>query len=74
MVRRRTNTGWSAGSSRALGPALPSEFERVATELGLSEDSYESSRQLRAWCAENRHRCYIPERLLKAWGIRNSEA
>jgi len=30
---------------------------------------YISSRELRAWCEQNRNRRYVPELLLKAWGI-----
>ncbi len=47
----------------------PSEFEAVAKELGLTEQQYAESRELRLWCHENCNRCYIPEWLLKKWGI-----
>lgn len=50
------------------GPA-PTEFELQAHRLGLTEDDYVSSAQLRRWCEDNRDRCYVPEWLLKRWGI-----
>jgi hypothetical protein len=30
---------------------------------------YTSSRALRAWCERNRNRLYVPEWLLKEWGL-----
>jgi len=38
-------------------------------KLGLAEQNYATSVQLRRWCEQNRNRCYIPESLLKEWGI-----
>ena len=49
--------------------ASPTEFELQARRLGLTEGGYVSSDQLRRWCEHNRHRCYIPEWLLKRWGM-----
>ena len=49
--------------------SVPTEFERQAKRLGLSEDGYSSSDQLRRWCEHNRDRCYVPEWLLKSWGM-----
>ncbi len=66
--RRGKNSPWS-GKPPARTAIVPSEFERFAKELGLTEQQYADSRQLRIWCQENRHRCYIPEWLLKRWGI-----
>ncbi len=37
--------------------------------LHLTPEMYTSSRELRAWCTQNRNRVYIPEWLLKEWGI-----
>lgn len=50
------------------------EFELFAQHLGLTEQSYIDSRELREWCRENRHRCYIPEWLLKEWRITVTES
>jgi hypothetical protein len=47
----------------------PTEFELQAHRLGLTEDRYASSDQLRRWCEHNRDRCYVPEWLLKKWGM-----
>lgn len=49
-------------------------FERYAQQLGLTERSYVDSRELREWCRENRHRCYIPEWLLKEWRMTVTES
>ena len=32
-------------------------------------EMYTSSRELRAWCEQNKNRVYIPEWLLGEWGI-----
>ena len=45
------------------------EFEGVALRLGLTKETYSSSSQLRIWCQRNGNRCYVPEWLLKEWGI-----
>ena len=52
-----------------LPVAGPTEFELQVHRLGLSEDGYASSDELRRWCAQNRDRCYVPEWLLKTWGM-----
>jgi len=68
MAPRPVNSRWSSGNPSPLSN-LPSEFETFANQLGLTEQNYADSRQLRAWCQENRNRCYVPEWLLKKWGI-----
>jgi hypothetical protein len=35
----------------------------------LDERAYDSSRELKKWCELNKNQCYIPESLLKQWGI-----
>ena len=52
-----------------MAPATAGEFELVAKKLGLKEEEYATSVALRRWCENNANRCYIPERLLKLWGI-----
>jgi len=69
MAHRPVKKPWSASIS-APPSTLPNEFEALAKQLGLSEQSYADSRQLRLWCKENRNRCYIPEWLLMRWGIK----
>jgi hypothetical protein len=69
MNQRRESSGWSSGQSAAVPPAVPSAFEMRASELGLTGPTYVESPELRRWCQVNRNKCYIPEWLLKAWGI-----
>jgi hypothetical protein len=52
-----------------MGPATRTEFEMRMWELGLTKDTCADSEELRGWCVLNRNRCYIPEWLLKTWGI-----
>ena len=69
MTRKLGNPHWSSEKS-PVAPASPStEFELQARRLGLAEGDYASSDQLRGWCAQNRDRCYVPEWLLKTWGM-----
>jgi hypothetical protein len=49
--------------------ALSTEFELWVRHLQLTAEAYTSSRELRAWCERNRNRLYVPEWLLKEWGI-----
>jgi hypothetical protein len=65
--RKRGDPNW--GSPMLPVPALPTEFELRARQLQLTRRTYTSSRALRAWCEQNRNRCYIPEWLLEEWGI-----
>jgi hypothetical protein len=50
-------------------PATPTEFDLKARRLGLTEQTYAASAQLRTWCERNKNRFYIPEWLLAEWGI-----
>jgi len=69
MAQRSAKSNWaSGGAALPVGPAVPTEFEIFARRLGLTEGTYASSRELRAWCERNCHRCYIPEWLLDEWG------
>jgi hypothetical protein len=52
-----------------LRPTGPTEFERCACRLGLTESGYATSSKLRKWCEHNRHRCYVPEWLLAEWDL-----
>jgi hypothetical protein len=65
--RKRGNPNW--GRPIPPLPALPTEFELQVRRLRLTKETYTSSRGLRAWCERNRNRLYIPEWLLKEWGI-----
>ena len=50
-------------------PATATEFDSQARRLGLTEQTYVASAQLRTWCERNKNRFYIPEWLLAEWGI-----
>jgi len=50
-------------------PAVPTVFEEQVRKLGLNEQTCVNSEKLRQWCRSNKDRCYIPEWLLKQWGI-----
>jgi hypothetical protein len=65
--RKRGNPNW--GRPIPLAPALPTEFELRVRQLHLMAEMYTSSRELRAWCEQNKNRVYIPEWLLGEWGI-----
>jgi len=67
VTRKPGNPGWSSGKPVVPSASSPTEFELQARRLGLAEDEYASSDQLRDWCAQNRDRCYVPEWLLKRW-------
>jgi hypothetical protein len=45
------------------------EFDRMVARLRLTPDEYVSSSELRDWAEKNKDVRYVPERLLKAWGI-----
>ena len=65
--RKRGNPNWG----RPIPPmlALPTQFEMRVRQLRLTKATYTSSRELRAWCEQNRNRVYIPEWLLEELGI-----
>jgi hypothetical protein len=65
---RRGNPDWTKVPA-SIRPAKATEFEVEVNRLGLSRENYVASEQLRKWCEENRNRCYIPEWLLKEWGL-----
>lgn len=69
MSGRHGNPGWSSGRPPAVPADTPSSFETRASELGLTAPAYVDSQELHQWCHANRNKCYIPEWLLKAWGI-----
>jgi hypothetical protein len=66
-IRKRGNPDW--GSPIPPVRVLATEFELLVSHLHLTPETYASSRELRAWCKENRNRIYIPEWLLEEWGI-----
>jgi hypothetical protein len=69
MTSKPGNPNWSAGRPVKVTSAATTEFELQARRLGLTEEGYASSDQLRRWYAQNRDRCYVPEWLLTKWGM-----
>lgn len=49
--------------------ASQSAFEEFAENLGLSPEQWEHSRDLQEWARRRKNFCYVPEELLKAWGM-----
>ena len=68
-VRKRGNPIWGSGRPLQAPPAVATAFEDQIQKLGLNEQTCETSEKLRQCCRCNKDRCYIPERLLKQWGI-----
>ncbi len=68
ILKRRGNPRWSESVANSLQPTV-SEFERVVERLRLEPQEYIGSQELRAWAEKNKDVRFVPERLLKAWGI-----
>jgi hypothetical protein len=66
-TRKRGNPNW--GRPIPPAPALATEFELRVRLLQLTPEVYTSSRELHAWRERNRNRVYVPEWLLKEWGM-----
>jgi len=45
------------------------EFDKKCAELALMPDQYLRSEELRVWAALHKNTRYVPEPLLKAWGL-----
>jgi hypothetical protein len=67
-ARKRGNPNWGQPQT-AVPAAMPTEFELHTKSLRLTETQYASSNELRAWCKQNKNRCYVPEWLLKKWDL-----
>jgi hypothetical protein len=65
--RGRGNPNW--GKPPGALPVLLTEFEMQVERLGLTREQYVASVHLRHWCKDNLNRCYVPEWLLKEWGL-----
>ena len=63
----RGNPNW--GKPNVSVPFLITEFEQQVEKLGLRPGEYQDSPQLRSWCRRNANMHYVPEYLLKLWGI-----
>lgn len=67
--RKRGNPNWASGLSLVPPATGPTEFEMQIKKLELTPEMYAGSVELKHWCARNRNRVYIPEWLLRRWGI-----
>jgi len=67
MARRLGNPNWC--KPEVFKPAIPPEFERLASELRLKPNQHLKSKRLREWAERNRYYKYVPEALLEAWGF-----
>lgn len=56
-------------NSEKQPPEYATEFERVAAEIGVSEQYYEFSDPLRLWVRRHKNSRYVPEWLLDKWGM-----
>ena len=66
-ARKRGNPNW--GKPMGAAPVVRTAFEEQVQRLGLNEQTCATSEKLKQWCERNKDRCYIPESLLKRWGI-----
>jgi hypothetical protein len=69
MAKKRPNPGWTNGAGVKPAKAGETAFETITQELGLEPTGYVSSGKLRAWAEKHKNQRYIPEGLLRAWGI-----
>jgi hypothetical protein len=70
-MRSRGNPNW--GKPTVPVHVLRTEFEQQVEKLRLSSDEYQDSPQLKKWCLKNAKTRYVPEYLLKLWGINVNE-
>ena len=73
MGRRPGNPSYPSWGSeppaQQRGLRLATAFEEQVRDLGLTETNCITSDELRQWCSRHKNHCYIPEWLLKRWGI-----
>lgn len=71
MAIRRGNPNWCKPASFTAMPNLLTAFEQTVRDFDLQPEQYHQSEALREWAQRNCGCKYIPESLLKAWGISN---
>jgi hypothetical protein len=69
-ARKRGNPNW--GKPTEAVPDIPTAFEEQVQRLGLNQETCTTSEKLKQWCERNKDYYYIPESLLKQWGIQVS--
>jgi hypothetical protein len=72
-MSRRGNPNW--GKPVASGLVVPalSSFEETVKALKLKPEQYVHSERLREWAQRNKNSKFVPESLLKAWGIETDQ-
>lgn len=66
----RGNPNWGKKPPLIAPPVPPTEFELKAQQLGLhTAQAVIESPALRRWAEKNANRRFVPEALLRAWGI-----
>ena len=66
-LRKQRNSNW--GQAYGDSPITTTSFEEMVRRLKLSENEYRSSIPLRQWAQKHKDSKYVPQDLLKAWGI-----
>jgi len=68
MAKKRGNPNWGKPDIQSPFVAATS-FEEVVKKLRLSPADYESSLPLKDWAQKNKDQKYIPDDLLRLWGL-----
>jgi hypothetical protein len=66
---RRGNPNWGKPDTAGPVDVSPTSFEQIVEQFGLTPEQYVKSVRLREWARTNKNSKYIPESLLKAWGL-----
>lgn len=69
MAKQRGNPNWGKPLQSGALMTIATEFEQAVRQLKLEPNEYVNSVPLREWAQRHRHSKYIPESLLKAWGL-----
>jgi hypothetical protein len=69
MAKRRGNPNWGKFNYETPLPPTVTEFEQTVKKFNLQPDQYVRSVHLREWAVRNKNTKYVPESLLKAWGV-----
>lgn len=68
--KRAGNPNWGRPlDSLAPMPVELTAFEKKVVSLDIKPSTYPQSKELKAWAKLNHKTRYIPESLLKAWGL-----
>lgn len=71
MAIRRGNPNWGNPEFFTAMPQLLTVFEQTVRDFNLQPEQYRQSEALREWAQRNCGSKYVPEPLLKAWGLSN---